>query len=108
MNEFKFVLQLASVVSVFDVARQFNCHRNIVLNLRQRYEGSGSVRDQPRTCRPRVTTVRHIRFITLSHLRNRFQTATSTANDMGISRQTVVNRFRHNSQPLYELGDLTL
>jgi len=94
------LLQLASGVSVFDVAKQFSCHKNTVLKLRQRYEGSGKVRDQPRTGRPRVTTVRQDRFITLSHLRNRFKTATNTVKDMGINRQTVVNRLRHNAQPL--------
>jgi len=49
------LLQLASGVSVFDIAKQFNWHRNTVLTLRQRYEGYGSVRDRSRTGRPRVT-----------------------------------------------------
>jgi len=92
------LLQLSSGVSVSDVARQFKCHRKTVLHLRQRYEGFGSVQDQPRTDSPRITTVRQHRFITLSHLR--FKTATSTATDMGINRQPVVNRLRHNGQPL--------
>jgi len=65
------LLQLAYSVSVSEVARQFNRHRNTFSNLRQRYEGFGSVLDRPRIGRPRVTTVRQDRFITLSHLRNR-------------------------------------
>jgi len=100
MNEIQVLLQLASVsVSVSDVARQFNCYRYTVLNFRQRYEGSGNVQDRPRNGRPNVTTVRYDRLITLSHLRYRFKTAKSTANDMGMNRQTVVNRLRHYAQP---------
>jgi len=96
------VLQLASDVMVYDVARQFNCHRNTVFNLRQLYECSESVRGQPRIGRPRVTTVRQYLFITLSHLRNRFKTATSTGNyiHVGINKQTVVNCLHHNGQLL--------
>jgi len=87
MNEFKIKLQLAPDVSVSDVARQFNCHRNTVLNLLQRYESSERVLDGPRSGRARVTTVRQDRFITLSHLRNRFKTPTTTSNYMGINRK---------------------
>jgi len=94
------ILQLASDVMVYDVARQFNCHRNTVFNLRQRYECFESVRDGPRIGRQRVTTVRQYIFITLSHLRKRYKTATSTGNYIGINRQTVVNRLHHNGQQL--------
>jgi len=64
IEQIQVLLQLATDVSVSDVARQFNSHINTVLNLRQRTEGSGSVRDRPHTGRPRVTTVRQDRFIT--------------------------------------------
>ena len=73
------VLQLAASVNVADVTRQFNCHRNTQIILRQRYHHNGSVRDRPRYGRPNVTTARQDRHLTLTHLRHRFKTAASTA-----------------------------
>lgn len=91
---------LTSGRSVTDVARQFNCHRNTIINLRERFQQSGSVRDGIRSGRPKVTSARQDRYITLTHLRNRFKTATSTARQFGISRQTVLNRLRKNANPI--------
>lgn len=91
---------LTSGRSVTDVARQFNCHRNTIINLQQRFQQSGSVRDGVRSGRPKVTTARQDRYITLTHLRNRFKTATSTARQFGISRQTVLNRLSANANPI--------
>jgi transposase len=70
---------LASGVSVADVATQFNCHRNTINNLRQRFVQTVSVGDRARPGRLRVTTARQERYMTLTHLRQRLKTATSTA-----------------------------
>ena len=50
--------------------------------------------------RPRVTNPRTDRFITLTHRRCRFQTATSSARQYGISKQTVLRRLRQARQPI--------
>jgi transposase-like protein len=77
-----------------NVSRAFGCHRNIIFRLRQRFQQTGGVADRPRPGRPRVTNPRTDRFITLTHLRRRFQTATSSARQYGISKQTVLRRLR--------------
>ena len=53
------VLQLAASVNVADVTRQFNCHKNTQIILRQRYHHNGIVRDRPQYGRSNVTT--HVR-----------------------------------------------
>lgn len=75
---------LTSGRSVVDVARQFNYHRNININLRQPFQQSGSVRDGVRSDRPMVTTALQYQYITLTHLRVRFKTGTRTARQCGI------------------------
>ena len=50
--------------------------------------------------RARVTNPRTDRFITLTHFRRRFQTATSSARQYGISKQTVLRRPRQARQPI--------
>ena len=50
--------------------------------------------DRRRPGRPRVTNPQTDRFITLTHLRRRFQTATSSATQYGISKQTMLRRLR--------------
>ena len=99
-NIIQTLLQIAPGVSAADVARQFNCHRNTIINLRNRYHQSGNVGDRPMSGRPSVTTARQDRHLTLGHLRNRFKTATSTAMQMGVSRNTVLNRLRANANPI--------
>ena len=94
------LIELASGVNVSDVARQFNCHRNTIINLQQRYLETSSIKDRPRSGRPRVTSIRTDRYITLTHLRQRFKTATSTAHELGVARQTILNRLRKNVNPL--------
>ena len=42
--------------------------------------------------------------ITLTHLRRRFQTATSPARQYGISKQTVLRRLRQARQPIRPMG----
>ena len=88
------VLQLAANVNVGNVNRQFNCHRITQTILRQRYHHNGNVRDRPRYGRPNVTTLRQDRHLTLTHLRHRFKTATSTARELAMSKDMILNRLR--------------
>ena len=85
--------------NVSNVSRAFGCHRNTIIRLYQRFQQTGEVADRRRPGRPRVTNPRKDRFITLTHLRRRFQTATSSARQYGISKQTVLRRFRQARQP---------
>ena len=73
-----------------NVSTAFDCHRNTIIRLCQRFQQTGGVADRRRPGRPRVTNPRTDRFITLTHLRRRFQTATSSARQYGISKQTVL------------------
>ena len=91
---------LASGVSVADVARQMNCNRRTVINLQQRYNVTGHIKDRPRAGRPKVTTVRQDRYMTLTHRRQRFKTAKSTAIEYGVSPQTVLRRLRIGPAPI--------
>ena len=85
--------------NVSNVSRAFGCHRNTIIRLRQRFQQTGEVADRRRPGRPRGTNPRTDRFITLTHLRRRFQTATSSARQYGISKQTVLRRLRQARQP---------
>ena len=68
---------LAPGDNVSNVSRAFGCHRNTTIRLRQRFQRTGWVADRRRPGRPRVTNPRTDRFITLTHLRRRFQRARS-------------------------------
>ena len=70
---------LARGDNVSNVSRAFGCDRNTIIRLHQRFQQTGVVADRRRPGRPRVTNPRTDRFITLTHLRRRFQTATSSA-----------------------------
>ena len=70
---------LARGENVSNVSRAFGCHRNTIVGLRQRFQQTGGVANRRKPGRPRVTNPRSDRFITLTHLRRRFQTATSSA-----------------------------
>ena len=83
--------------NVPNVSRAFGCHRNTIIRLRQRFQQTGGVADRRRPGRPRVTNPRTDRFITLTHLRRRFQTATSSARQYGITKQ---RRLRQAQQPI--------
>ena len=87
-------------VNVSNVNRAFGCHRNTIIRLRQRFQQTVAVADRRRLGRPRVTNPRTDRFITLTHLRRRFQTATCSARQYGISKQTVLRRLRQARQPI--------
>ena len=92
---------LARGDNVSNVSRAFGCHRNTIIRLRQRFQQTGGVADRRRPGRPRVTNPRTDRFITLMHHRRRFQAATSSARQYGISKQTVLRRFRQARQPIW-------
>ena len=91
---------LARGDNVSNVSRPFCCHRNTIIRFRQRFLQTGGVADRRRPGRPRVTNPRTDRFITLTHPRRRFQTATSSARQYGISKQTVLRRLRQARQPI--------
>ena len=86
--------------NVSNVSRAFGCHRNTIIRLRERFQQTRGVADRRRLGRPRVTNSRTDRFVTLTHLRRRFQTATSSARQYGISKQTVLRRLRQTKQPI--------
>ena len=85
---------------ISNVSRAFGCHRNTIIGLRKRFQQTGGVADCRRPGRLRVTNHRTDRFITLTHLRRRFQTVISSSRQYGISKQTVLRRLRQAQQPI--------
>ena len=85
---------LARGDNVSNVSKAFGCHKNTIIRLRQHFQQTGWVADRRRPGRLRVTNPPTDRFITLTHLRRRFQTATSSARQYDISKQTVLRRLR--------------
>ena len=82
------LMMLARGDNVSNVSRAFDCHRNTIIRLHQRFQQTGGVADRRRPGRPRVTNPRTDRFITLTHLRRRFQKATSsTSSTVSANRQ---------------------
>ena len=77
------------------VARHFGVARSTVNRLRKRHYQTGSTRDRPRPGQPRVTTAAQDRYIRLTHLRKKFQTAVETA------AQTVEDLFKWSSWKTY-------
>lgn len=91
---------LAAGTPVTRVARLFGCSRATIHNLGRRYNQTGDTVDAPRSGRPKATTPRQDRMITLTHLRNRFQPATVTARQFHVSGQTIRNRLRSNRRKI--------
>ena len=91
---------LARGDNVSNVSRAFGCHRNTITRLHQHFQQTGGVAYRRRPGRPTVANRRTDRFITLMHLRRRFQTATSSARQYGISKQTMLRRLRQARQPI--------
>ena len=87
-------------ISQSDVSRPLRNNHSTISRLWQRLPLTGITADRPRSGRPRVTTARQDHHTRLTHLRDRFQTATETAlNTPGthnnrIHPQTVRNRLR--------------
>lgn len=77
-----------------EVARRLNCNRSTISRLCQRIRLTGQTHGNPRSGRPRISSLRTDRHLHLRHLRDRFLTATQTAREFGISRQTVSRRLR--------------
>ena len=83
-----------------EIARQLGCSQATISKLRRRFEETGSVRDRPRSGRPRITTPNQDRWIVLQHLRDRFRPASATARVtpglryLRISADTVRRRLR--------------
>ena len=90
---------LQSRVSASVVATRFNCSVRTIEYLLERLRRTGSTSDRPRSGQPRVTTNRQDAYIRQLHLRNRFQTTTSTARQVAgrrgqVSASTVQRRLR--------------
>ena len=83
------LMMLAHGDNISNVGRAFGCHRNTITWLHQRFQQTGGVADCSRPGRLRVTNSQADRFITLTHLRHRFQTATSSTRQYGISKHSV-------------------
>ena len=85
-----------------EIANHFNCSRMTIYRLLVRVRATGTTSDRRRSGRPRETTLRQDRHITLIHLRNRFVTVVDTARrsprirNNRISDQTVRNRLRQS------------
>ena len=85
-----------------EIANHFNYSRMTIYRLLVRVRATGTTSDCRRSGRPRETTLRQDRHITLIHLRFRFATAVYTARrtpgirNNRISDQTVRNRLRQS------------
>ena len=97
---------LARGDNVSNVSRAFGCHRNTKIRLHQPFQQTGGVADCRRPGRPRVTNSRTDRFITLTHLRRRFQTATNSARQYGVSKQTVLAALGKLGNPFGQGGPM--
>ena len=73
---------LRANVTVLQVANHINVSRICIWKLKTRFQTTGTVKDRPRSGRPRVTTVREDRHIRTTHLRDRFKSATETSQKM--------------------------
>ena len=76
-NQATGMLQAGAMVN--DVAQHFGCSRQTIHNFNTRFAITGSVRDRSHPGQCRVTTQQDDRYITLTHLRNRFLPARATA-----------------------------
>ena len=54
------------------VAGHFQCHKSTISRLLDRFQQTGNVADQPRSCRLRKTTLQEDRFLMTSSQCNRF------------------------------------
>ena len=75
----------------------FGCCRKTIDRLAARYQQTGAVHNRQRLGRPRVTTARADRYITLTHLHQHQLASTVTARQYGVSGKTIRNRLRRNA-----------
>ena len=65
-----------------EISNHFNCSRLTIYRLLVRVRATVTTSDRRRSGRPRETTLRQDRHITLIHLRNRFVTAVDTQGEL--------------------------
>ena len=89
---------LRARISVSQIANHFRVIPKTIYRLKARFQATGSVKDRPRSGRPRVTTIGEDRHIRTTHLRNRFQSASDTSRQFRqarpVSRWTISRRLR--------------
>ena len=68
--------------------------------LQKCYKANGLLKDRRRTDRSRVTTMKPYDYMTVTYRRHAFRMATHTANELGISRQTILRRLPVGPRPL--------
>ncbi|GFO45665.1 transposable element tc1 transposase [Plakobranchus ocellatus] len=89
---------LETGVSISEEARRFHLQRGIIRSQWQRFQQQGVTTDITRSRRPRITTHAEDRFMQLQHLRSRFLTVQSTAENFrgsrNINRDTVLRCLR--------------
>lgn len=73
------------------VARRIGCSRSTISRLRSRLLDTGSLKDRPRTGRPRKTTANEDRYITLTSRRNRFYSGQKLANHLHTTTRTRIS-----------------
>ena len=90
-------VQLKAGLHADDVAADIGCHVSSICRLLERHCITEDVSDRLRSGRPRVTPVRQDRFIRLTHLRNKFQSAAATSRQTrGLkNRRISVGTLRH-------------
>ena len=77
---------LSAGMSKRRIAAALGCHASTILRLNQRLLQTGSVKDRPRTGRPKVTTPAQDAQTQAAHRQDRFLKATATArNTIGIN-----------------------
>ena len=81
------MLQAGTIINYF--TQHFGCSRQTIHNLNTRFAITSSVRDRPRPGQRHVTSQKDDRYITLTHLHNRFLPATATARQLGVNAQTI-------------------
>lgn len=87
-------------VAVREVGRRLRVTHSVIQRLRDRFNTTGRVQEPHRPGRPRLTTRRQDRFVTLAALRNRTATANTlrgqlrAASNVLVSDQTIRNRLR--------------
>ena len=74
----KYTALTINVTSCWEIVRRFNCYHSTITILVGRYDEANSVRDRPRSARPRATHIRQDRHVTLTHTRDRFVTDATT------------------------------
>ena len=78
---------------VADVARSFEGNESTIYCLQSCFRQSGSEKDRPRSGRPRITTLREVRFMVTSLRRNRFKAALKLVECLRHATETLIYVF---------------